>query len=238
MIALRRAETLFFCTLCATGLWGQAARMLPAPFDDWYAIPYRAFGHSIVGALPSALSQETRLALWHCLEAYVFAFLLPLLLLRSFRLTPARAGLRRPLNRGVKLTLAGILCTLPVGFYLATTIADPWGSPLRESLLFLTLLPEHFLVFGVFGVLLMPQRELAWPSRESGQAAGALFALIATSTIFLLIHVGARNDAEVIASLVNGIVFSAVTIGSGSIWPAIIAHCTLNLVPMAALATT
>lgn len=238
MTALGRAETLFFCTLCATGLWGQAGRLLPAPFDDWHAVPYRAVGQWLVALMPASLTQEDKLALYQALEGYALAFVLPLLMLGSFDVTPARAGLRRPRRRGALVTFAGMLLTLPIGFYLATAIPDPWGSPLMELLQFLSLLPEHFLVFGVFGALLMPARELAWPPRESPEMSAALFTVAALAVIFLLIHVGGPHTEVVAASLVNGLVFAFMTVYSGSIWPAIVAHCTLNLIPMAALAAT
>lgn len=238
MSALRRAETLFFCTLCATGLWGQAGRLLPAPLDDWYAVPYRAVGHRLVDLMPASLAHEEKLALYQLLEGYALAFLLPLLLLKSFELTPARAGLRLPARHGASVTVAGILLTLPVGFYLACTIADPWGTPLKEFMQFLSLLPEHFLIFGVIGALLLPGRVLAWPARESDQIGAALFAVAAITAIFFLIHIGAPNASEVVASLANGAIFALMTIITGSIWPAIVAHCTLNLVPMAVLAVT
>ena len=233
--SLRNAETFLFCVLCVTGLWGQAGRLLPAPFDDWYSIPYRVVGHFLIGLLPARLTLEETLALYQVIEAYILAFLLPLLLLGSLGLAAAGTGLRRPAYKGAWVTLVGVLLTLPVGFWLATVTVDPWGSALKEFLQYLSLLPEHFLIFGVCGALLLPERRLGWPPRGSQQTASALFAVLATGVIFGLVHIGGPHPEEIVASFALGLLFASMTILSGSVWPAIVAHCTLNLIPMAVL---
>ncbi len=231
-----RLKVCAFLTLYVTGLWGQAGRLLPAPFNDWHGIPYRllaSWWHEHV--LPQ-ISHAEQLALYQIAEGYLLALVVPLLALRWLGISAADAGLGMPRALGLRTTVAGIVLTLPVGLWLAMATPAPWGTPLYEALELLTLPPEHFLVFGIFGVMLLPGRRLIWSPTSQGAAGAGLFTLCAASTLFLLIHVGTPQPLALLASLPLGLVFAAMTFATGSIWPAVLAHLSLNLVPMAFLA--
>jgi hypothetical protein len=230
-----RLKVSAFLLLYTTGLWGQAGRLLPPPFDDWHGVPYRLLAPWWHAHVLPQLAHSERVALFQVVEGYLLALALPLLALRSLGITAREAGLGRAHTRGVVTTAAGVLLALPVGFWLATATPEPWGTPLQEALEFLCIVPEHFLIFGVFGVLLLPERRLRWLSRQSGQTAAGVFTLAAATLVFGLVHVGTPHPAELVASFPLGLLFAAMTLLSGSIWPAVTAHVTLNLFPMALL---
>jgi membrane protease YdiL (CAAX protease family) len=232
-----RLKVCAFLTVYVTGLWGQAARVLPAPFNDWHGVPYRLVAPWWHENVFPQLSREEQVALFQVLAAYLLALALPILALRCLGISARSAGLRKPLALGLPITTAGVLLTLPVGFWLTAVSSDPWGSPIQEALEFLALVPEHFLVFGIFGVLLLPERRLAWPPPAARQTSAGLFTVMAAGIVFVLIHVGTPHSAELWASFPLGVLFAVMTFVTGSIWPAVIAHVTLNIFPMAILPT-
>lgn len=63
----------------------------------------------------------------------------------------------------------------------------------------------------------------------------SLFAISVSGLVFFMIHLGRANPVEVALSLPGGILVSYITFRTHSIWHAIPAHWTLNLVPMAIL---
>jgi hypothetical protein len=74
-------------------------------------------------------------------------------------------------------------------------------------------------------------RLLAW----FGLNWTSTFAIIVSGLVFLMLHLGRSNQVEVALSLPGGMLVSYITIRTHSIWHAIPAHWTLNLVPMAIL---
>lgn len=70
-------------------------------------------------------------------------------------------------------------------------------------------------------------RLLAW----FGLSIESLVAIFASGVVFWLAHLGKPDVVEVSLSLVGGVVVAYVTLRSGSVWPAIIAHLTMSLVP-------
>lgn len=74
-------------------------------------------------------------------------------------------------------------------------------------------------------------RILAW----FGLNWTSLFAIVVSGLVFYILHLGRANHVEVALSLPGGILVSYITIRTHSIWHAIPAHWTLNLVPMAIL---
>ncbi len=71
-------------------------------------------------------------------------------------------------------------------------------------------------------------RALAW----FGLNWTSLFAITASGLAFFMIHLGRDNSVEVWLSLPGGITIAYITLRTHSIWHAIPAHWTLNLVPM------
>jgi len=63
----------------------------------------------------------------------------------------------------------------------------------------------------------------------------SLFAITVSGLVFFMIHLGRANPVEVGLSLPGGILVAYITFRTHSIWHAIPAHWTLNLVPMAIL---
>ncbi len=74
-------------------------------------------------------------------------------------------------------------------------------------------------------------RTLAW----FGLNWTSLFAIVVSGLVFYMLHLGRANHVEVALSLPGGIVVAYITFRTHSIWHAIPAHWTLNLVPMAIL---
>ena len=72
-------------------------------------------------------------------------------------------------------------------------------------------------------------RVLAW----FGLNWTSLFAITVSGLVFFMIHLGRDNPVEVGLSLPGGILVAYITFRTHSIWHAIPAHWTLNLVPMA-----
>jgi membrane protease YdiL (CAAX protease family) len=62
----------------------------------------------------------------------------------------------------------------------------------------------------------------------------SLFAIVASGAVFRMIHLG-KNDLELMLSLPGGIAIAYMTIRSHSIWPSVISHWSLNLIPLGIL---
>lgn len=230
---VERLKVFAFLTLYVTGLWGQAGSLLPESFNHWHGIPYQLLGSWWHSHILQQFTYAEQIAVFQVVVGYLLAFAVPLLALRSLGISAQEAGLGLSRNLGFPITAVGVVITLPVGFWLATVTPDPWGSPLQETLEFISVVPEHFLVFGVFGVLLLPGRQLIWPAASARQMGAGLFTLVTASLVFGLIHIGTPHPSELWASFPLGLIFAAMTFLSSSIWPAVIAHVTLNILPMA-----
>ncbi len=63
----------------------------------------------------------------------------------------------------------------------------------------------------------------------------SLFSIVVAGLVFYMLHLGRDNPVEVALSLPGGILVAYITFRTHSIWHAIPAHWTLNLVPMAIL---
>jgi len=72
-------------------------------------------------------------------------------------------------------------------------------------------------------------RALAW----FGLNWTSLFAIVVSGLVFYMLHLGRANHIEVALSLPGGMLVAYITFRTHSIWHAIPAHWTLNLVPMA-----
>jgi len=121
---------------------------------------------------------------------------------------------------------------VPIGFWLATRVPNPWGSPLYEALELVAMIPEHFLLFGFIMALMLPERRLP-PVASSSIDARAAFAVVVAAALFQLAHLGGRPSLEIMAATPVGLMFAYLTLRTRSIWPAVGVHWALNLLPMA-----
>ncbi len=62
----------------------------------------------------------------------------------------------------------------------------------------------------------------------------SLFAIVASGAVFRMIHLG-KHDLELMLSFPGGVAIAYMTIRSHSIWPSVIAHWSLNLIPLGIL---
>lgn len=62
----------------------------------------------------------------------------------------------------------------------------------------------------------------------------SLFAIVASGAVFRMIHLG-KDDLELTLSLPGGVAIAYMTIRSHSIWPSVISHWSLNLIPLGIL---
>ena len=122
------------------------------------------------------------------------------------------------------------------------------------------IVPEHVLVCGLFVAMMLPDRRLPakvpvagvggpWGKRilrwlglaqpvEGGRVlpwfgltAASFVAVVTSGILFWLAHLGKASIVEVSLSLPGGVAVAYVTLRCGSIWPAIIAHFAMNLIP-------
>jgi hypothetical protein len=121
------------------------------------------------------------------------------------------------------------------------------------------MVPEHFLICGVTVAVLLPERRLPehvpladptgpwWRSglrwlglaQSGGTTLGwagltieSLAAITLSGVAFGIVHFG-KEIPELILSFPGGVAVAYVTLRCGSIWPALVAHWTMNLVPAA-----
>lgn len=231
-----RGDRLAVLTLCiayVTAFWGQAARLLPAPLDQWHSLLFRWIGPWWRQHVGVTLSNGEQLALYQLAEAMIVALLLPAWALHRSGRSWGDAGLRLPDRSALWPTLAGIGICLPFGIYLSRVVPDPWGTPLKEGIELVLVIPEHLLIFGVFSAWLMPAGRLAKPAGRFALGREQFFVILATALIFGLVHIGVESKLVLLASFPLGLINAYVTLRTGSIWPAILAHWTMNVVPMA-----
>ena len=228
---LQTLETFALCLLYVTAFWGQAARWLPAPLDQWYSVLYRAIGPWWHAHVATSLDQREQTALYQLVEAVVLAVLLPAWILRRKGCALRNAGIRLPDPSALWPSIAGTVLSLPFGLYLSRVVPHPWGTPIEEGLRLLGVIPEHLLIFGVFGALLLPGGDLRGPAGEPHARLHEASFVVATAMIFALVHVG-EHPAVLMTSFPLGVIFAFVTVRTASIWPAIGAHWIMNIVPM------
>ena len=58
-----------------------------------------------------------------------------------------------------------------------------------------------------------------------------LFAMFASATLFATVHVGKGNPLELALSFPGGLILAYATLRTGSIWPMIVAHWSMNVLP-------
>jgi len=58
-----------------------------------------------------------------------------------------------------------------------------------------------------------------------------LLAIIVSATLFATVHIGKGNPLELALSLPGGMILAYATLRTGSIWPMIVAHWSMNVLP-------
>ena len=222
-----------------------------------------------VGNVLTSWSQNDRIvALW-LLVWVIFGMIVPaaLLYLSGFKLNDAGMGI--PNAIGWRMTIVGIVVSIPFGMLLlkSTNFDSGQNAVSPEYIMTLvSMIPEHFLVTGVCTAMMLPGRRLPgdvrfepvegsfitkglrWfglaqsPSDTGGNRIldwfgltwVSLFAIVASGAVFRMIHLG-KNDLELMLSLPGGIAIAYMTIRSHSIWPSVISHWSLNVIPLGIL---
>ena len=171
-------------------------------------------------------------------------------------------GFAWPNLLGRRLILASVVLSVPFGVYFLfalNLLKSPSMATWPWAIGLVAMLPEHFLICGVTVAVLLPGRRLpehvplaklagpwwrrglrwlglAQPGSSvlgwGGLTAESLMAVTLSGMVFGVVHFG-KPTPELILSFPGGMAVAYVTLRSGSIWPAIIAHWSMNLVPVA-----
>jgi len=245
-------------TLYATAFWGNALGWLPEPLSQWKTFLRQAlvnFHHNetwlwvatqfVIGlAVPATLwrlcgrriSQAGmgrpnvlggRLVLASVLVSIPFGFWL-------IATTPAHFPPPSPARY-----LPMLLVVIPEHFFIC-------------GLCIAAMLPGRALpcptvapVSGSLRIRALRWLGLAQPSSSAdrhrvltwlGLTGMSLAAILASGLLFGLVHIGKTNPTEVLLSFPGGVAVAYVTLRCGSIWPAVVAHWTMNLIPLGLLA--
>jgi len=227
-----------------SGFWGQAARLLPAPFDQWHDVYTRLFFEAWYGGIADRVSVADALVLFKTVEAYLLGLAIPLAIWCLIGRRASDLGLQTAAaGSGLLGTGLASLAIVPAIIAVAAT-ERPWGSLLYEALELAAMLPEHFFIFGLLTATLLPRRRLArldraderpaptsrgrhWPRLMALNTREAV-AIILSALVFVLVHLGI-STVEAILALPVGLLFAYVTLFCQSIWPALLAHWGLNL---------
>jgi len=241
-----------------TLFWGRVVCYLPQPFDRWGQL-----------ARPT-LAAWLRDSPWLWLVAHiVIGVVIPGVVLAAFHRKLTDVGLGPPNVLGRRMTLVGALLSIPFGLWLMRVYPSLALRSLgtHDICSLLVMIPEHFLICGVYVALFLPGRRLSktipqapiegkatlralcWlglaqpPTSETadpvvawfGLTRRSLLAVVVSGALFCLVHVG-KETLEAALSFPGGVAVAYVTLRSRSIWPAIIAHWAMNLIPLALLA--
>ena len=245
-----------------TSFWGRAGFLLPSPLDNWHHVFFRGFMRSSESAqlLLSTGNNLTLYVGVEALVLglIVPATLLSIYWRRSL----FDLGLRWPNSVGWRWTMVSVASSVPVGLWITGLVPPSGSDlayvvrllvMLPEHFLICgvavaLLLPGRSLSgpsqivsadnLGLRPVLgrlhaTLPRSPHAQVSLLGwlGLCPASLFAIVASATIFVAAHVGARS-AELAFSVPMGIFCAYMTWRTGSIWPALLTHWSLNLAPL------
>lgn len=171
-------------------------------------------------------------------------------------------GFRLPNRVGWRWTYISPLLWIPVGFLLVKPVHHlPLAAVFNFRYLLgqLGMISEHTLICGIALAAFLPGRNLPeqhfvssdgnW-LRSLGlaqQPLGAsireilawfgldgdtLSAIIGSALLFWAVHLGKQNVVELYVAFPGGMAAAYITMRSSSVWPAVISHWALNIVPM------
>lgn len=251
-----------------SSFWSGLPTLLPAPLNGF------AFLHEkLIGAWWRAHIHVPGPAyrcdyLFWAANSLVIGLIIPFAALALAGRRLSDMGLGWPNRLGRRFTGAGVVLSIPFGlWFLAVSpqaIAEVWKDFRYIGLCGgIAMIPEHFLICGVFVALLLPERKLPedvpltpadgstirrclrWLGlAQSPQGTGrhaalawfgltpaTLFAVLASGLLFLIAHVG-EHGLELALAMPGGAAVAYMTLRSRSIWPGLLAHYALNLVPL------
>jgi hypothetical protein len=204
-----------------------------------------------ISGLPTRLlpaGDGDAVALYLALKSFLFGLIIPAIGVRVMGRPLGDFGITLPSVSSIRLGALFSLVCVPIGFWLAARVPDPWGDPLFVSLELFAMIPEHFLIFGVAMALMLPTRRLPhYRSLNSPDASSIerrpidsvrlggrnLFAIVVGAALFQIVHLGSMPTLEILFATPIGLMFAYLTLRTGSIWPALAVHWLLNLLPMA-----
>lgn len=166
--------------------------------------------------------------------AQIVAFLFPtlaFLIVHKSRGNPCALRLKPPKARLVPFTIFMSLAVALLSFFINYISTQIFGGALMQNTSYSLL--ESFgssnslLVWAVIALLPAAMEELFFRGvlLSSQEGAGQSTAIIVSALTFALIHATPTNF---VGPLVVGLIFGYVTIATGTIWPAIIAHIVNN----------
>lgn len=240
-----------------SAFWGNAAALLPEPLNAWGTLCRRPLGVWYRQSVTLMVAVQ-----------FVIGLVVPAVLMKLGGRRLTDVGIGMPNVLGWRLVLVSAAISVPFGLWLLAAYPNLARQPLITKHHLgglLAIIPEHFLICGVYVAVLLPGRRfpdrvpvaatagplvtrvlrwlgLAQPAPPGanrvlawfGLTAASLFAIVASGVLFAMVHVG-KAALELVLSLPGGVAVAYVTLRSRSIWPAVLAHWTMNLVPLGLL---
>ena len=249
-------------------LWSGLPTLLPAPFNEFAFLHEKLIGDWWRGHvhIPGP-SNRSHYLLWAA-SSVATGFLIPIAVLLMARRRLSDMGLGRPNRLGWRFTAAGIVLAIPFGLLVLAdnpqAMAEVWKDFRYIGMCGgIVMIPNHFLIGGVFVALLLPERKLPeavsimpvegnpirrglrWvglaqrPHERAdprwlawfGLTPASLFAILASGLLFMIAHVG-EGGLELALALPGGAAIAYMTLRTHSIWPGLLAHYALNLIPL------
>lgn len=245
-----------------TSFWGRAGLLLPAPLDNWHYIFYRGLTRWSEGAQQLLRAGENLALYSGVEAFVMGLIAPAALLTLCWRRSPTDLGLRWPDALGWRWTVVGTALSIPVGLWVTALVPPRGShltyvinilAMIPEHFLIFgvgvaLLLPGRRLpnpplpvanrgvgkyrIRNWLGVTAPEPRDVhAALLERMGLSPASLFAILGAAVLFVVVHVGAR-PVELAFSAPMGVFCAYVTWRTTSIWPALLIHWSLNLVPL------
>ena len=146
-----------------SSFWGNASDFFPVPLDQWPQLYYRLIGPQWHVQLENILPDYQRHQLFFITQSYLLGLFVPGLALLLLRRPLTSVGLSRPNVLGLRFIGVDLLFSLPFGFWLLWMMGNDFVGLGQYLTSLVAMVPEHFLISGVFVALLLPERQLPCP---------------------------------------------------------------------------
>ena len=261
--ALISALLFLIALVYVSAFWGEFAGLFGETISRWSHILDRHIAPAWREHCFTSLDPGRRSILLYLVTAVVFALIVPAIVLRLCGRSVWDVGLGLPNRAGRNMLLLAVVLSVPFGFFLqqswptfhTTGMLVFWTVTAHAAMI-----PEHFLICGTVTAILLERRRLPREQpfspvegspalrflrrlglAQQGRGILAWFGLNRTSLaaivlsgfLFGAIHIGKDNPWEIFLSFPGGVTVAYMTLRSGSIWPAILAHWAMNLIPAA-----